>query len=150
MRTSTLTRARRLALTVVGYFQGHMMMVCGLILIATSLKLIFLDLTRPAASGWMVPVPGGQLALLYAGVAVCLAGQFVFSFCTVWRLSEWPRLAGAAVLFAAIPVLSGEPVLLVLAVPAAVCGVLRRVDHVTKPSTVRHLFHGVSALPQTD
>jgi len=146
MRTSTLTRARRLALTVVGYFQGHMMMVCGLILLATSLKQIFLDLTRPGAAGWAVPMPGGQLALLYGGVAVCLAGQFVFSYCTVWRLSEWPRLAGAAALFAAIPLVSGAPVLLALAVPAGVCFALRRVDHVTKPSTVRHLLHGVSAL----
>lgn len=150
MRTSTLTRARRLALTVIGYFQGHILMLCGLILIATSLKQIFLDLTQPGAIGLAVAVPGSQLGLLYAGVAVCLAGQFVFSFCTVWRLSDWPRLAGAAALIAALPVLAGGPVLLALAVPAAVCATLRRVDHVTKPGTVRHLLHGVSALASAE
>jgi low temperature requirement protein LtrA len=150
MRTSTLTRARRLALTVVGYFQGHTMMVCGLILIATSLKQIFLDLTQAGAVGWTVPVPGGQLALLYGGVAVCLAGQFVFSYCTVWRLSEWPRLAAAGALVAGIPVLAGGPVLLALTALAAVCFTLYRVDHITKPRTARHIFPGVSALAGAD
>jgi low temperature requirement protein LtrA len=135
MRTSTLSRSRRLALTVVGYFEGHSMMLGGLILMATSLKAVFLDFTEPGA-GWSAPVPPGQLALLYSGVAAILAGQFVFSYCTVWRPTEWPRLAAAALLVVAIPILAGLPVLLALSVLVVVCAVLYRVDHLTKPGVL--------------
>jgi low temperature requirement protein LtrA len=144
MRTSTLSRAQRLALTVVGYFEGHMMMVSGLILIATSLKQIFLDFTHSATAEWATVAPRGQLALLYGGVAACLAGQFVFGFCTSWGVSQWPRLAACAILAGAIPVLGGRPILLALAVLVAVCAALHRIDYATKPGVrlFRHGLHG--------
>jgi low temperature requirement protein LtrA len=136
MRTSTLTRARRLGLTVVGYFEGHSIMLGGLILLATGLKEIFTDFTQHGAS-WTEPIPRGQLALLYGGVAACLAGQVVFGYCTIWRLMEWPRLAGSAVLASAVPTMSGRPALLALTALVAVCAALYRIDHVTKPAAVR-------------
>lgn len=154
MRSSTLSRARRLALTVAGYFEGHILMLGGLILVATSLKQVFLDFTgAEVAAGtrtdWTVQAPRAQLALLFGGVAVCLAGQFVFSYCTTWRLTDWPRLAAAAVLVAAIPVLTGWPVLLALAALGAVCAILYRVDRVTKPTTHWRVRPGGSALSQS-
>jgi low temperature requirement protein LtrA len=117
-RNAALSHPRKVAHSL-GDVYGHILMFCGLVLVASGLRSCFtgaLD-SGPSAGGVLGPaVDVRTVAGLCGGVALCLAGQAFFSLVTVWRPDPL-RIGGACCAAAAIPALRGRPVVLVVLVP---------------------------------
>jgi low temperature requirement protein LtrA len=138
-RNATLSQARKMAHSL-GDVSGHMLMFCGLVLVAGGLRTAFTQVAgreeareareAVAAYGlWGPAVDGTALACVTGGLAMCLLGQALFSALTVWR-PDAVRIGGALIAAGMFPVLHGRPVgaavALLLALVAGVYGLDRR------------------------
>jgi len=125
-RNPALSHTRKVAHSL-GDLYGHLLMFCGLVLVAGGLRSAFTELTHGVTDTLGQTFGTEPLVELYGGVALCLLGQVLFSLSTLWRLDPL-RLAGAIGAAAAIPLLRGRPVLVAVLVLLAGVIVLYALD----------------------
>ncbi|HEX3790069.1 MAG TPA: low temperature requirement protein A [Pseudonocardiaceae bacterium] len=125
-RNPEMSQTRKVAHSL-GDVYGHLLMFAGLVLTAGALRAVFTELVDSHGSAFG-PAAGTETLLeLFGGIAMCLLGQALFSWFTLWRL-DLLRLGAVGGMLALVPLLGGAPVLLaVLLLPPAV-GVVYLLD----------------------
>lgn len=138
-RNAALSHSRKVAHSL-GDVYGHILMFCGLVLVAGALRSCFTAVLDGTVLDGTVPdagrIAGGALgpavdtrtvAGLCGGIALCLAGQAFFSLVTVWRPDPL-RIGGACGAAALIPALRDRPVVVVVLVPVVLSACVYALD----------------------
>jgi low temperature requirement protein LtrA len=99
------------------YSFAHLPLAVGIVLVAFGLKEVLLYVSDSSHHELTDPLPPVALAALVGGAAIYLLGHVVFKWLTVHAISV-VRVAAAAALLVATPVIAGTPALVQLGVVA--------------------------------
>ncbi|MER5891244.1 low temperature requirement protein A [Streptomyces sp. NPDC001941] len=126
-RTSTLSLGRSLFLLFSMDF-GNSLMASGLVVAANAMRQSVVEIIASDGGAWLGPSAGMNLvAELFGGATVCLLGQAMVWFAGTWRV-DWLRVGAAVGFVLAIPLLTGLPALIPVAVMVSGCGLLLVLD----------------------
>jgi low temperature requirement protein LtrA len=123
-----------------GYSYLHLPIVAGVVLMALGIEQVLEHVGAPTTHPLSDPLETVPLATLYGGVALFLLAHSAFKWRAL-RLVGGRRIAAAAALLAAIPLLSDAPALVSLAVLAVAMSVLvgsEAVRYAEERERVRH------------